>query len=61
MKDKAQAIVDDIAKDKAVAMTKLEAAKPALEDAENALSHCVFACRRYCHIHCHCRRHPMSF
>ena len=38
VKDKAQAIVDDIAKDKAVAMTKLEAAKPALEDAENALN-----------------------
>lgn len=38
VKDKAQAIVDDIAKDKAVAMIKLEAAKPALEDAENALN-----------------------
>ena len=38
VKDKAQGIVDDIAKDKAVAMTKLEAAKPALEDAENALN-----------------------
>ncbi|XP_051465193.1 dynein axonemal heavy chain 5-like [Apus apus] len=37
VKDKAQAIVDDIAIDKAAAENKLEAARPALEEAEAAL------------------------
>ncbi|XP_067233367.1 dynein axonemal heavy chain 5-like [Chanodichthys erythropterus] len=37
VKDKAQAIVDEIAQEKKVAETKLEAAKPALEAAEGAL------------------------
>lgn len=37
VKDKAQAIVDSITADKAVAEGKLEAAKPALEEAEMAL------------------------
>ena len=37
VKDKAQAIVDSIAADKSVAETKLEAAKPALQAAEDAL------------------------
>ncbi|CAG5131664.1 unnamed protein product, partial [Candidula unifasciata] len=37
VKDRAQHIVDEIAADKAVAMIKLEAAKPALEAAEEAL------------------------
>ncbi|GFO43348.1 dynein heavy chain 5, axonemal [Plakobranchus ocellatus] len=38
VKDKAQSIVDSIAKDKAIAMEKLEAARPALEEAEAALN-----------------------
>ena len=37
VKDKAQAIVDSIAKEKLVAEDKLEAARPALEEAEAAL------------------------
>ncbi|XP_076310266.1 dynein axonemal heavy chain 8-like [Tachypleus tridentatus] len=37
VKDKAQGIVDEISADKLVAQEKLEAAKPALEEAENAL------------------------
>ena len=37
VKDKAQLIVDSIAKEKVVAETKLEAARPALEEAEAAL------------------------
>lgn len=37
VKDRAQHIVDDIAADKVIAETKLEAAKPALEAAEEAL------------------------
>lgn len=37
VKDKAQHIVDEIAVEKAVAEEKLEAAKPALEEAESAL------------------------
>ena len=38
MKDKAQGIVDEIEKDKAIAETKLEAAKPALLQAQEALN-----------------------
>ena len=37
VKDKAQVIVDSIAKEKVIAEGKLEAAKPALEEAEAAL------------------------
>lgn len=38
VKDKAQKIVDEIGVEKAIAEKKLEAAKPALEDAEAALN-----------------------
>ena len=38
VKDKAQAIVDEISKDKLIATTKLAAAEPALLEAERALS-----------------------
>lgn len=38
VRDKAQALVDDIAADKALAEEKLEAARPALEEAEEALN-----------------------
>lgn len=38
VKDKAQAIVDGIARDKALAEAKLELARPALEEAEQALN-----------------------
>lgn len=38
VKDKAQAIVDEIDRDRAVAEAKLEAAKPALQEAEDALN-----------------------
>lgn len=38
VKDKAQKIVDGIGKEKAIAEGKLEAARPALEEAEAALN-----------------------
>jgi len=40
VKDKAQGIVDSIAKEKVIAEGKLEAARPALEEAEAALQVC---------------------
>ena len=42
-KDKAQAIFDSISSDKAIAEEKLEKAKPALAEAENAL---LVSCKR---------------
>ena len=38
VRDKAQVLVDVIAQDKALAEQKLEAARPALEEAEEALN-----------------------
>lgn len=38
VKDKAQKIVDEIDSEKVIAETKLEAARPALEEAEAALN-----------------------
>lgn len=43
VKDKAQKIVDGIGKEKAYAEVKLEAAKPALEEAEAALNVSCFS------------------
>ena len=40
VKDKAQAIVDEINVEKGIAEVKLEAARPALEEAEAALQVC---------------------
>lgn len=43
--DKAQMIVDEITHERAIAEEKLEAAKPALQEAENALNvSCFFCC-----------------
>lgn len=45
VKDKAQAIVDSISADKAIAEEKLESARPALQEAEAALQ--VWAPNRF--------------
>jgi len=47
VKDKAQAIVDSIAKEKVIAEGKLEAARPALEEAEAALQVDIHAVKRF--------------
>ncbi|KAH9487618.1 Dynein heavy chain 8, axonemal, partial [Bulinus truncatus] len=44
VKDRAQSIVDEIAADKAIAEMKLEAAKPALQAAEDALKESKMTC-----------------
>lgn len=54
VKDKAQALVDSITADKATATEKLEAARPALEEAEAALQVWVLEIIFYVEISCLC-------